>query len=297
MLGWIVSAGGGVHRSKEEFVLRENSKEWVESLTAPERIEVCSPILRALHTYASTHVHSVRGWLQAGPMSVIWALLDVQALAGVTGTLMEIGVFEGRTFGLLAAARLEDERLIAVDPFGSDQRRDTFIGNMKRLGVEDRILDIWAIPSAEFGATQDCRALEGKVRFLSLDGAHDYEKVLADLAISERVLGPEGIVAFDDFFNPWYPEVTDALFNFLNQKSKLVPFAIAVNFGPPSRGANKLFLCPENAVSRYRGYLERSLRGNLRKARVWRGVEVDVFDFEKGVYKFDPLLLIEPARA
>jgi hypothetical protein len=57
---------------------------------------------------------------------------------------MEIGVFAGRTFGLLAAARMEDERLIAVDPFGSDQRRDAFIGNMKRLGVEERFLDIWA---------------------------------------------------------------------------------------------------------------------------------------------------------
>jgi hypothetical protein len=267
------------------------------STMTPDRIRARAPALEAVRAYATTHVHTVQGWLQAGPRAAIWALLDGQILDGVAGEIMEIGVFHGRTFGLLAASLADGERAIAVDPFGSDQRRDAFLRNVKRLGIDRSRMDLWEMTSEAFSETADCAALKGRVRFLSLDGSHDQEAVAADLKISELAISPEGIVAFDDFFNPWYPEVTAALFDHLAGPTSLIPFAIAVNFGPPSRGANKLFLCRAPAVNRYRATLRRALKSNLRKERVWQGVEVDVFDFEKGVLKLDPLLLIAPNGA
>lgn len=249
-------------------------------------------MLKALQAYATTHIHKVSGWLQAGPRAAIWALLDYQALSAVSGNIMEIGVFEGRTFGLLIASLRDGERAIAVDVFGSDQRRNAFLGNIENLGLDRERMDLWEMPSVAFAATDECAALEGRVRFLSLDGGHGYDDVLSDLKTSERVLSTDGIVAFDDFFNPWYPEVTGALFDHLAGEASLIPFAIAVNFGPPSRGANKLFLCRESAVKLYRSLLRGALRENLRKERIWQGIAVDVYDFEKGVYKFDPLRLI-----
>ena len=262
-----------------------------------ERVRECAPVLEAIRDYAMVHVHSVQGWLQSGPRAVIWALLDSQVLDGVAGDVMEIGVFHGRTFALLAASRRPGERAVAVDPFGSEQRRSTFLANMKRLGISDRQMDLWDMSSEAFAKTPGRAALDNQIRFLSLDGGHSHEAVTVDLKISEAALNSEGVVAFDDFFNPWYPEVTAALFDYLNGPAALTPFALAVNFGPPSKGANKIFLCREPAVNRYRAALRGALRSNLRKERRWQGFEVDVFDFEKGVYKFDPLHLVDPAKA
>jgi hypothetical protein len=260
----------------------------------PERVRECAPVLRALRTYATVQVETVQGWLRAGPRAAIWALLDIQVLDGVQGHVMEIGVFHGRTFGLLAASLGPGERAVAIDPFGSEERRDQFLGNMQRLGFTART-DLHVVMSETFATSREAAELEGKIRFLSLDGAHDQESVAKDLDLAEAMLGEDGIVAFDDFFNPWYPEVTAALFDHLTGRSGLVPFAIAVNFGPPSRGANKLFLSRAGAVERYRTRLRQALPKNLRKGRRWQGAEVDVFDFENGVFKRDPLLAIEPA--
>jgi hypothetical protein len=262
------------------------------SFATPEQVLACAPVLRDLRRYATEDVETVKGWLQAGPRAVIWSLLDAQALAGVRGNVMEIGVFQGRTFGLLASSLVDGDRAVAIDPFGSDERRDAFIANMKRLGLAERT-DLRCVTSVVFASTPERDELAGTIRFLSLDGAHDQEAVAIDLSISETLLGGSGIVAFDDFFNPWYPEVTAALFEHLAAGSALVPFAIAVNFGPPSRGANKLFLSRAGAADRYRECLRWALPRNLRKGRHWQGAEVDVYDFENGVFKRDPLLAIE----
>jgi hypothetical protein len=74
---------------------------------------------------------------------------------------MEIGVFEGRTFGLLIASLRDGERAIAVDVFGSDQRRNAFLGNMEDLGLDRERMDLWDMPSVAFAATDGCAALEG----------------------------------------------------------------------------------------------------------------------------------------
>jgi hypothetical protein len=267
----------------------------VSSMTF-KRVRKCAPVLEAIRAYATVDVHSVQGWLGGGPRAAIWALLDSQVLDGVAGDIMEIGVFHGRTFALLAASRRLDERAVAVDPFGSEQRRSAFLANMERLGVDDGRMDVWDMSSEEFSKIPERAALDNRIRFLSLDGGHSQETVTVDLKIAEAVLNADGVVAFDDFFNPWYPEVTAALFDYLNGPTALVPFALAVNFGPPSRGASKIFLCHEPVVGRYRAALRGTLRRNLRKERRWQGFAIDVFDFEKGVYKFDPLLMIDLAK-
>jgi hypothetical protein len=247
-----------------------------------------------MRTYATDDIHQIRGWLQAGPRAAVWALLECQVLGGVTGDVLEIGVFEGRTFGLLASSRRPGERLVAIDTFATDERRNAFIGNMGKIGLTQEHMKVCHMSSVDFALSEACVASEGRVRFLSLDGGHGHDDVANDLEISERVLSPEGIVAFDDFFNPWYPEVTAALFEHLAADPSLVPFAIAVNFGPPAAGANKLFLCRKEVAAQYREMLRGFLPKNLRKAREWQGTEVDVYDFEKGVFKLDPLLLIAP---
>jgi len=277
--------------------MNANLKERQVSSMTFERVRKCAPVLEAMRAYATVHVHSVQGWLSGGPRAAIWALLDSQVLDGVAGDVMEIGVFHGRTFALLAASRQLDERAVAVDLFGSEQRRSAFLVNMARLGVDDGRMDLWDMSSEEFAKMPGRVALDNRIRFLSLDGGHNHETVTVDLKIAEVALNADGVVAFDDFFNPWYPEVTAALFDYLNGPTALIPFSIAVNFGPPSRGANKIFLCREPVVDRYRAALRGALRGNLRKERRWQGFAIDVFDFEKGVYKFDPLLLIDPAKA
>ena len=154
-----------------------------------------------MRAYATTKIHRIRGWLQAGPRAAVWALLECQVLDGVTGDILEIGVFEGRTFGLLAASCRRGERRIAIDVFDTDQRRNAFIENMEKLGLTREHMEVCHMSSVDFAESEICAASEGRVRFLSLDGGHGHDDVTNDLKISERVLSPEGIVAFDDFFS------------------------------------------------------------------------------------------------
>jgi hypothetical protein len=179
-----------------------NATSWqrVTAAPTPERVRECEPVLAAMRTYAMTHIEPIRGWLHGGPKAAVWSLLDGQTMDGVSGDVMEIGVFEGRTFGLLMASLAGGERATAVDPFGSDQRRNAFLSNMRNLGIDNTRMRRWDMSSEEFWATPECAALAGRVRFLSLDGGHEYDDVTVDLKISQDVISTAGIVAFDDFF-------------------------------------------------------------------------------------------------
>jgi predicted O-methyltransferase YrrM len=161
----------------------------------------------------------VTGYLQSGAISLFLSAFELQDAFAVTGDVAEIGTFEGKTLLLLAHALNEGERMIGVDRFGLPPGRDEVTrsaldANLSRFGYQD-VTDIITGDSQTFTPESFRAHLAGsKVRLFSVDGHHAKASVLHDLALAESVLAPGGIVAADDLFNPWYPGVTEALYDF-----------------------------------------------------------------------------------
>ena len=57
----------------------------------------------------------------------------------------------------------------------------------------------------------------GQVRFCHVDGEHSGHMIYNDMAVAQKLLSEEGVLVVDDFFNPMYPQITEALFRYLDR--------------------------------------------------------------------------------
>ena len=86
----------------------------------------------------------------------------------------------------------------------------------------------------------------GPYRLLSVDGGHSTEVALNDLQLAHEVLADGGVIMMDDYFDPKFPGVSEAVNRFyllLGNSRETVPFLIT---------GNKLFLSTADHGERYR---------------------------------------------
>lgn len=175
-------------------------------------------------------------------------LLNHQAARRHRGGLLEIGIFQGKYFSVLArSAQATGERLLGIDNFMYSPEaavRAAIEGNPATRAVR---LTIWSGESRQYGAKQITAALDGPARFVSVDGSHDAPDVEADLRLAEAVLADHGVVALDDYLNPRALGVHEAANVVLRAHSRLKPFAL---FG------NKLFLARPSHRDGYKAVAE-----------------------------------------
>ena len=96
------------------------------------------------------------------------------------------------------------------------------------------------------------------IRFFSIDGDHSKAATLNDLAIADACLAPHGVACLDDVYNVQWTGVVSALFEFLDQKPDLVPFAMF---------PNKLFLCRAATVAFYQEKCRKVFEFAIEKRR------------------------------
>lgn len=204
--------------------------------------------------------------LQSGSVSVFLSVLELQDAFAITGDVAEIGVFQGKTLILMAKALNEGERAVAVEIFGTPPGNDAPMraaleANLARFGCIDAC-DIIVADSSSFTPDSFRARLGGaSVRFFSVDGDHARAIVLHDLALAEAVLAPGGVIAADDLFNPWYPGVTEALYDFCRAGREqgahdLEPIAFVAANGPVEAGAGKLLFARRTFARRYKAGLK-----------------------------------------
>jgi predicted O-methyltransferase YrrM len=148
---------------------------------------------------------NIEGWLLS---SEAWALHNraLQVIATMKGAdLVEIGSWKGRSTIAIALAipPTSSERLYAIDPHtGSREHQvgpdavDTyseFIANLKRAGVEDRVVAL-----RETSLTARPRFDDHSVGLLFVDGSHEYIDVKNDIAAWRTALVDGALVAFND---------------------------------------------------------------------------------------------------
>ncbi|MQB41482.1 class I SAM-dependent methyltransferase [Rhizobium sp. ICMP 5592] len=166
-------------------------------------------------------LQKIDGYIDPPDALVFLSLIEKQKEENLSGGLAEIGVYYGRSYFLLRKLSAPDSNVLAIDLFDieeDDAQYQRFLDNGKSLGIP---VDEELVISGD--STQlDPQAITdkiGQVRFFSIDGGHLLHHVVADSRLAKNVLADHGIIAFDDTFNPAWPEVTIGVSDFLRRNS------------------------------------------------------------------------------
>jgi hypothetical protein len=175
----------------------------------------------------------VPGWFFYPDARVFAGIDAYQRASGVTGDLLEIGVYLGKSAILMGYLRRDGERLVVCDLFESEgtteeSRRENcrWYGGLSRQEFEDnyrrfhdRLPTVLACPSSELSRVGP----PGSFRIVHVDGSHVYDIVQEDLGNAERLLGDGGVVIVDDWRSAHTPGVAAATWEAILNR-RLVPF-------------------------------------------------------------------------
>lgn len=222
-------------------------------------------VLQDMRKYIRSDMFRIPGYMHPVDALCYAAVLSYQRTNCLSGSVAEVGVFFGRSFFLMAKSLKPGEKAFAADLFEAGARVDgeslqmrTFRATASRLGIEIDPACLVAGPSQALKSS-DILAAIGRVRFFSIDGGHAIAQVQADAALASEVIAEYGMLAFDDFGNPAWPEVSLAVFDFLRgNNGAYVPVAIT---------RSKLYVCRSELHSTYSAALANSewMRGFTAK--------------------------------
>lgn len=191
-----------------------------------------------LKHYVEKSMGSIEGFCPVQTMFVLdW--LD-QLFPSDHKSVAEIGVHHGQLF--IALNQLASERSYAIDVFG-DQHLN--IDNSGQGNYEKFLQNLMTHDARNGGKNVEIRQGDSLDRdtfigmtrcdYISVDGGHTPAHVISDLAVASWMMKPNGVVILDDYFNHWWPSVTEGLMKFLYQATPtLVPFCSS---------ANKMWMC------------------------------------------------------
>lgn len=164
-------------------------------------------------------------------------LFSTQARLRVTGGMLEIGVFQGKS-GILSAMHMAPEEpgfFLDLHPVKPARDRIASVKPANANFLQMNSID--ALRDPELAASR------GALRWVHIDGEHTGYATRADLATAAYLLSEKGIICVDDFFSFKYPQLTAAVYQFLLEK----PF----EFKMVLASANKCYICRSSAVDLY----------------------------------------------
>ena len=153
-------------------------------------------------------------------------ILSNQADRSIKGMLVEIGVFYGRSFSLLALhGKTSGSVAVGIDLFDIAGQQSYVDNILAKFDVASAAIII-AQPSESVQAQYLVSEYQ-KARFFHIDGGHERHHLYADLDLAMRVMSDDCVVIFDDFMNAQYPDLSVAIIDSIQEHSDiLVPFAI-----------------------------------------------------------------------
>jgi hypothetical protein len=196
------------------------------------------PVSEAVAAYIDGGMYEVAGWGINPATARLFVVWDAwQRQAGVSGALVELGVHEGKAAILLALLARVGEPVVLVDLFDRQDENVSRSGHGNRARFEANLAR-WA-PKAEPTVVQansldlDFASVEGMrrgVRLAHIDAGHDFASLTNDLAKTEALLSPGGIVVIDDFIHTGFPEVNEACHAyFAARDTRLAPVAMGIS--------------------------------------------------------------------
>ncbi|MFF0199212.1 class I SAM-dependent methyltransferase [Streptomyces sp. NPDC005017] len=178
--------------------------------------------MTAAHTTTARpmRLEDVPGWFPVLDQVLFDWFLDRQEAAGLSGDLLEVGVYLGKSAIFLGRHRREGERYTVCDLFGGEapdtaNRAESAksYGSLTRRAFEDNYLAFHReLPRVLHGPSSlvPSEVRPRSCRFVHVDASHLYEHVYADIGAAREVLLPDGVVVLDDFRSEHTPGVSVA---------------------------------------------------------------------------------------
>lgn len=183
--------------------------------------------------------------------AVLWdCLLGCQAKKEINGHMLEIGVYKGRS-ALLSALHINPkEEFVLIDgtPFIHEAEKSL----KSLLGKRG----VW-INQMSYQLTAGDLKKEKGFRWIHIDGEHTGRAVTHDLEITEPLLSDFGMLVLDDFFNPMYPQLTEAVFAWLAANRYRLSIILC--------GWNKAYLCRPQTAPFYRSFIIKQLAEEIHR--------------------------------
>ncbi len=181
----------------------------------------------SLRQFVDTRLYRIKGFMHPADAVIFASILDFQNKQNMGGSAAEIGVFFGRSFALMALnAKSRGEKAIGIDLFDIPGQRSY----VESILEKEKLTDASVLRAAN---SQDITGEQfvseyGKLRFFSIDGGHELHHIENDTTIAIKALAPHGVIAFDDFLNSQYPDLSVGIIDALrSHKDSLVPFCIS----------------------------------------------------------------------
>lgn len=200
------------------------------------------------------HLNSVSGWLSKFSAEAIVALSEFQNERNFQGAVAEIGVHHGKLFLLAYLTTKQHEPALAIDVFDQQHlnidksgcgNKTIFLRHLRKWAGDTDGVELIEDSSLNVD-TADVLDKVGHIRFFSIDGSHTEEATTHDLRLAESVMTEEGIIALDDCFSEFWPEVSSAVSRYLMRNPAFVPFAMT---------PGKVYLCRDHLREVYQAML------------------------------------------
>jgi hypothetical protein len=193
---------------------------------------------------------SIEGMLSDFSMGVLDSVLSFQNHQGVSGHILEIGVYKGRSAAFLAARAQSTHRLILLD---IDCAR---IEVHKLQTLSSTSVELCQASSDQLLSLGDYETMKSSFRFVHVDSSHGYRATLNELAICDELLAPRGIAVLDDYTNLNYSQILAATFKYLyTTKTDLTPFLVT---------EEKAYLCRKGEFDFYGEYILRDILAEMK---------------------------------
>lgn len=195
------------------------------------------PGLELLKLYLSSGYGKTEGWCNSNVIRLTSALSNIQEKHHIEGGAGEIGVHHGKYFIALALLKY-GKKSVAFDVFSSQNLNvdrsgrgdlEVFTSNLTEYGC----LDFTTIVKQDSLRLNSARLHEinnmvGPLSMFSVDGSHTVEHTYNDILVAESLLGAGGLMFIDDYLNPNWPGVLEAVGRYFSYHSyKFVPLCFA----------------------------------------------------------------------
>lgn len=220
--------------------------------------------IEAVDRYLDVGYQSVVGMSSHFAAAISCGLMRIQTELDVTGSVAEIGTFEGRFFIALAHALKDGEKALGIDLFDwpNPQVIDRFEANCVQHGVPAQRRITWRADSRTMKPDELLAKLNGaRVRFFHIDGEHSRAALARDLELATAVLADGGVIVLDDMLHPGYPTLMVTVQDYLERHRDMVVLCIIDRESIVA--ASKFVLCQATWFKRYEERLLAAYKDNV----------------------------------
>jgi hypothetical protein len=194
-----------------------------------------SRLMPSSDTYFNAVKH-IEGWFHQDDAAVFEAIDKIQTSHDISGDLLEIGAYQGKSAAFLGFLLRPNEQLVVCDLFEgqgvneeNQAEKAAWYPSLNRHEFERQYLQVHArlpkILACRSSRLTRVGSLSPTFRFIHIDGSHLYRIVKQDLHTASELLKKGGIVAIDDYRTAHTPGVAAAAWEAV-LGGKLIPLCL-----------------------------------------------------------------------